>query len=301
MVSAIVPIYNPKPDYLDEALESIAAQELDDLEAVVVNDGSIERTFDPVLEKHGAFVRLIEQENAGVAGARNRGLDEARGEYVAFLDQDDRWRPGKLRKQLALLSGEAADVAFHPVRYIDEDGAPRKANAARERKLRRRRRSGDVLGALLEGNFIYSPTVLARRSCFEVAGGFDSSVDPHDDWDMWLRLALAGFKFVGIEEPLADWRIHPGNTSRDKDRMLRTRVAVVDKLERDEKFPERLRAALRRARAECHVTLAHSLYKDKRYGGYRDQIRAAARIDWKAAADFKIIRRWCQSLLLGGQ
>jgi glycosyltransferase involved in cell wall biosynthesis len=298
LVSAIVPIYNPRPDHLDEALGSILSQETD-IEAIVVNDGSTERSFDNVMEKHGSIV-FIEQKNTGVAGARNAGLFAASGEYVAFLDQDDRWRPGKLRKQLAVFKNNPeAGVVFHPVNYIDGDGKPRKANPASERRLRRRRLSKDTLGALLEGNFIFSPTVLARKSCFEKTGGFDSTVDPHDDWDMWLRLAMAGFQFVNIEEPLADWRIHPGNTSGDKSRMLRTRIAVVDKLERGGALPDHLHRALVRARAECHVTLAHSLYKEKRYDGFREEIRAAAGVDWKAAAKFKILRRWLRSVILG--
>jgi glycosyltransferase involved in cell wall biosynthesis len=299
-VSVIVPIYDPRPDYLDEALASIAAQEVDGVEAIVVNDGSKDRSFEPVLRKHAGLVRLIDQENTGVAGARTKGLSEARGEFVAFLDQDDRWHPQKLKKQLAVLRQDAgADVVFHPVRYIDQNGAPRKANAARERKLRKRRRSRDVLAALLEGNFIFSPTVLARKACFEKTGGFDSSVDPHDDWDMWLRLALAGFKFVGIEEQLADWRIHPGNTSGDKSRMLRTRVAVVNKLGSESTFPECLRQSLRRARAECHVTLAHSLYKEKRYSDFRRELRNAVGVDPRTLGNFKIIRRWCISFFKG--
>jgi len=297
-VSVIVPIYNPRPDYLDEALSSVASQGVD-LEAVVVNDGSTDRGFEPVLERHREMVRLIEKENAGVASARNAGLSAARGEFVAFLDQDDRWRPDKLRKQLAVFRADpSVDVVFHPVDYIDENGAPRKKNPHKERLLRKRRRSKDTLGALLEGNFIYSPTVLARRACFQKTGGFDPSVDPHDDWDMWLRLAIAGFKFAGIEEPLAQWRVHPGNTSRDEERMLRTRVAVLDKLGANGELPERLRPALRKARAECHATVAHRCYKRGLHESFRREILEAARIDWRVAVRLKVLRRWVRGLVL---
>ncbi len=299
LVSAIMPIYNPRPDHLDEALSSVAIQSVKDVEAVVVNDGSTERSFYPVLEKHRAIGRIVEQRNSGVAGARNAGLAAARGEYVAFLDQDDRWLPGKLEKQLEALRGDqTVDVVVHPVNYIDGEGSPRAPNASRERRIRRRMRSKDTLAALLRGNFIYSPSVLCKRSCFDATGGFDSTVDPHDDWDMWLRLALAGFKFKALDEPLADWRIHSGNTSRDRARMLRTRIAVVDKLEASGLLPGRLRPVLERTRAECHVTLAHHLYKERRYRGFRDEIRRAARIDWRAPLTPKIVRRWCRSLLL---
>ena len=299
LVSVIVPIYNPRPDHLDEALSGISSQSVKDVEVVVINDGSTDRSFDSVLERHKRLVKYIEQPNSGVAGARNAGLKAAGGKYTAFLDQDDRWRPDKLEKQLGIFKEDSGvDVVFHPVRQIDESGSPRRPNISKERRLARRRRSKDTLAALLQGNFIYSPTVLARRSCFDTVGGFDPSVDPHDDWDMWLRLALAGFKFRALEEPLADWRVHPGNTSGDKDLMLHTRIAVIDKLARSGRLPERLGPALTRARAECHVTLAHHHYNGKRYREFRDEIRTAAAADWRAAAGFKIFRRWCGSVVL---
>jgi glycosyltransferase involved in cell wall biosynthesis len=298
-VSVIIPLYNPRPDYLDEALAGVASQSGAEVEAVVVNDGSTDRSFEPVLERHSAIVRLVEQENSGVASARNAGISAARGDCVAFLDQDDRWHTTKLEKQIAVMERDpSVDVVFHPVNYIDENGAIRKKNSAKERLLKQRRLSKDVLRALLEGNFIFSPTVLVKRSCFKTTGGFDPAVDPHDDWDMWLRLALAGFKFAGIEEPLADWRIHPGNTSRDSDRMLFTRLGVLNKLEKNGLLPERLGPALRLARAKCHATLAHHHYRAGLHAAYRREIKTAASIDWRAVAKIKMLRRWCRGVIL---
>ena len=140
--------------------------------------------------------------------------------------------------------------------------------------------------------------MIARRECFELVGGFDSGVDPHDDWDMWLRLAIAGFKFRALDEHLADWRVHTGNTSRDKHMMLRTRLAVIEKLGQGGLLPERWRKHMRRMRAEYRITLAHSHYKDMRYEKFREEIRNAVGINWRSALNAKIFRRWCRSLVL---
>ena len=122
-LSAIVPIYNPRPEYLDEALTSIASQSFSDIEAVVVNDGSTQRAYEEVLRKHSSLVRYVEQENRGVAGARNTGLANATGRYIGFLDQDDRWRPMKAESQVNVLEeSPGVDVVFHPITQIDEDG-----------------------------------------------------------------------------------------------------------------------------------------------------------------------------------
>ncbi len=299
LVDVIVPLYNPRPDYLDEALTSLSSQSMADVRAIVVNDGSTDRSFEPVLDKHGDLISYIEQTNSGVAGARNSGLRAAGAKLVAFLDQDDRWRRDKIEKQLAAMDGgSAADVVIHPVTQVDGEGRPRAHNASKERELRRRRRSKDMLSALLRGNFIYSPTVLAKRSCFDEVGGFDPSVEPHDDWDMWLRLAIAGFVFRTVEEPLADWRVHPGNTSRDKDLMLKTKMKVIEKLKAEALLPRRLKPALIRAQAECHVTLAHHHFRSGRYRSFREEITEAAAIDWRAAIKLKILRRWIRSALL---
>jgi glycosyltransferase involved in cell wall biosynthesis len=297
-VSAIVPLYNPRPDYLDEALSSISSQSFNDVEAVVVNDGSTDKKYEAVLRKHSSLVRYTEQENQGVAGARNTGLAAARGKYVGFLDQDDRWHPRKLESQIELLEGnQGVDVVFHPINYINKDGVAKKLNTSHERRLKRRRHAGDILGELLKGNFIYSPTVLARKDCFDKVGGFDSNVDPHDDWDMWLRLAIAGFKFKALDEHLADWRVHPGNTSRDKHRMLRTRLAVIEKLGKEGLLPEKWRGHMNRMHAEYRITLAHSHYKERRYEKFREEIRTAYGIDWRSTMNAKILRRWCRSFV----
>ena len=103
-VSVVIPAYN-SASYLAEAVESALGQTFKDLEILVVDDGSTDETQE-LMRRYGPPVRCLSQENTGVATARNRGIDESRGRYVAFLDADDVWQPDKLEKQLAALPGQ---------------------------------------------------------------------------------------------------------------------------------------------------------------------------------------------------
>ncbi len=199
-VSVVIPTYNYAP-FLPGAVEGARAQEWDDLEIIVVDDGSTDET-PAVLEAlavENTNLRWFRQENAGAAAARNRGIEEARGEFVAFLDADDLWLAGKLAAQFDALAKrpEAAfsytDVTLRHPDGVDEDlacGTP----------------GQPLLLQLLGGNLFATPTVLARRECFREVGLFDASLRTGEDWDMWMRLA-AHFEHVRVAQPLTVIRV----------------------------------------------------------------------------------------------
>ncbi len=220
-VSAVVPAYN-RARWLGEALDSALAQDFDGLEVVVVDDGSTDDT-PAVCARYGARVRYVRQENAGQSAAVNRGVDLARAEYVAFLDSDDAWLPGKLRRQVPMLDGDrGAAVLYAGVEYVDGDGRPvpgaRRAHGTP---------SGEVLRPLLRENFLRTPTVLFRRAAFLAAGGYDRGLSCVNDWDMWLRLA-ARHRFLFDPVPSARYRLHGEQAVRDRRRMAEERVRVLE-------------------------------------------------------------------------
>lgn len=208
-VSVVIPAYNPRPEWLAEAITSAVEQEPVPLEVLVVDDGSqVPVTYDHPL------VRVIRQSNGGVASARNTGVREAGGELVAFLDQDDVWRPGKLAAQVAAMTPDDA-LCFTGFDII-RDGT------------RLPGWGGSVSGyrQLLTGNPIGASTVLVRRSVLSEVGGFDPSLPGADDWDAWLRVARRT-GLAHVPDVLASYRVHGGMASRDYRAMWLASVRVL--------------------------------------------------------------------------
>jgi len=200
-VSVVIPAYNAER-FLRDALESALRQTLAPLEILVVDDGSIDGTGRLATSVQG--VRCIRQTNAGVSAARNRGIEEARGKFVALLDADDAWMPEKLAVQLAGLRGDR--FAFSARTETDADLRPL--------RVARGGFQGSLLeGLLFHGNVVGTPSsVVAPREALLDAGGFDPRLSMCADWDMWIRLAtrLSG---VYSDQPLVLYRVHGGSMS----------------------------------------------------------------------------------------
>ncbi len=230
-VSAIIAVYNPDLFYLKKAVESVLSQIFPVQELVLVNDGGTEifRSILPDDER----IRVFSKQNEGVAAARNFALEQCRGEYIAFLDQDDYWYPDKLREQMAMIPvpGEPCMVTS-PVDIVVANGSVQNKISRRESDEYQWKTSQEnVLLSLFEGNFIYSSTPLIHRAAFEKAGGFDPWTQPHDEWDMYLRIVLAGFSlYCYRERPLSVWRSHEANESNKLNIMIRSKCRVEKKL-----------------------------------------------------------------------
>jgi glycosyltransferase involved in cell wall biosynthesis len=201
-VSIIIPAYNPGR-YLRLALLSVCAQTVVDWEAIVVDDGSPEdiswvKNVDP-------RIRYIHQANQGQAAARNAGIANTRGQYVAFLDQDDLWLPDKIRRQVEMLELNDTMVACHTQFDLIDDAGIRKAAGYGRRQC---------YAEMLEGAGVCgASTVAVHRSALEKVGGFNSEDRPAEDLDLWLRLAKIG-DFGFLDEVLVKYRIHEKNQSR---------------------------------------------------------------------------------------
>lgn len=212
-VSVLIPAYN-HARYITETLKSVFDQSCKSFEVVVVNDGSTDSTSE-VLEPwvRTGQIRVIHQANSGQSAARNRGLAEARGKYVAFLDDDDYWPADKLSWQTQYLeehptvvavSGVAQTVDFSGKEILKQDVQPEV-----------------TLESLFRGNPFLSPgQLLVRHSALREVGGMNSSIWGTDDWDLWMRLARQG-KIVMADKVSLYYRVHSGNASRHTGRMLK--------------------------------------------------------------------------------
>ncbi len=233
LVSVIVPTRN-RADMLDEALRSIFRQTYPNFEVVVVDDGSTDHT-PVVIRKHGDRIRVVHRQNTGRSLARNAGIAVARGDYISFLDDDDVWLPEKLARQVDVLSEAPSVDVVHGQVYVLRDGQ-RSAILTQPPA----RPSRDWVEQLIWGDCVCTPSVVMfRRKTLDENGGFDPSVEPCEDWELFIRVALAGAHFRFIGEPLADYRVHEGNTFLD--RMNTGRIAVLKKVFAELPVPERLK------------------------------------------------------------
>ena len=221
VVSVVIPTYN-RVNYVLQTLDSVFAQTFTDFEIIVVNDGSSDDTaarLRPLAET--GRIRYLEQPNAGHAAARNRGLAEVRGEFVAFLDDDDLWPLDKLAWQVAILREEpGVDVVYGQRTIMDGDGEPHPGEHAPE---------GEVLAQFASQGWIQSPgQVLIRRTALTRTGGFDPAFWGTEDWDLWLRLARSS-RFRYRARPALIYRRHATNTTNNFLRMWENGHAVIRK------------------------------------------------------------------------
>jgi glycosyltransferase involved in cell wall biosynthesis len=224
LVSVVIPTYN-HADFLREALASVLAQSEQQWEALIINNYSSDHTHEVVSSFSDARIKLVDYRNDGIiATSRNIGIKLAKGQFVAFLDSDDRWTPGKLRQCLDLF-GKGADVVCHAERWFG-DGMP--ARIVRYGPSNR----GRFESLLYDGNALSTSAVVVRREHLVECGGFseDPSIVTAEDYDLWLRLARDGKTIVFLDEVLGEYRVHPGGQSRVIERNLAAELAVLDRM-----------------------------------------------------------------------
>lgn len=198
-ISVVMPIYNAEK-YVAEAIESVLAQTYQDLELICVNDGSTDRSME-VVRSFGERVRSIENsENLGIAAARNHGVSESSGTYLAFIDADDVWEPEKLSRQMdALSTTEGASLCFT---FMQCFLSPELS----EEVKRSRHCPAQPMPAYTAG------TLLTTRAVFEQVGPFDESLRLGEFVDWYTRAQDMGFKSHMLSEVLHHRRIHDTNT-----------------------------------------------------------------------------------------
>lgn len=216
-VSVIIPAYNAEA-FIADTIQSALDQTYRDIEIIVVDDGSSDRTV-ACARTFGDAVRVHQQRNGGVARARNAGVSLARGEWIAFLDSDDLWLPDKIEQQLAV-----SGVMTFTDRYNIGD----RGDLPEIQSVCQPMRGGDIFEALLCGNFITTTSVMIRRALFEQYGGFNVAFNGTEDWDLWLQVA-ADHEIGFCAKPLVRYRLHQGGISRNFARMNRERLQVISR------------------------------------------------------------------------
>lgn len=264
--SVVIPAYN-QSRWLGEAIASALAQDPPPMQVIVVDDGSTDDT-DAVISPFRDRIELIRQENQGVAAARNRGMERATGQWIAFLDADDRWRPGHLGTLArAALENPDAGLIFTGAVVIDREG--------RELKKRPGRLGSDPFTSLLLENTITTSSAAVNRPCLETTGMFLPGLRAGEDWDLWLRIAHK-YGVVHVAAITVDYRRHPqgavgslGPAFRDDNLFALSRAAALDP-----GIPAR---TLARARANRYLESALRMFAALEIRAARKELKLALR------------------------
>ncbi|TGN41528.1 glycosyltransferase [Marinobacter confluentis] len=219
-VSVIMPTFN-RAKFLPQAVGSVLSQSYADLELIIIDDGSTDDTVKvlaPFLNDDR--VRYFHQENRGQSKARNVGLNQASGEFIAFLDSDDTWATEKLKKQVALISRLPGAAIVHG----DEETVNEKGEVISFDNMKRY--SGRITRQLLADNSVSITTALVRRKCFDEMGGFQASHGVADDYDLWLRFSA---RYLFHYEPgiVASYRVMEDQISSDKRRRFAANEMII--------------------------------------------------------------------------
>ena len=264
LVSVVIAAFNAE-DYVEQTCRSVIQQTYTALELIVVDDGSTDGTGDIVraLGRSDPRIRLIRQQNRGVAAARNAGIAAASGAFIAPLDADDLWDPTKIERQVRRLQQAGPDAGFAYCWWVPIDASGLVLDGAQRWQI-----EGNVLEHLVEINFIGNASVpLVRRSCIQEVGGYD--VTPWEqgrqgceDWDLALRIAERHLAVV-VPAVLVGYRRRADSMSTDCDTMWRFQSRVISALATRQ--PSLSPAALRRSAGQTALHLASGAFWSGRY------------------------------------
>jgi glycosyltransferase involved in cell wall biosynthesis len=246
-VSIIIPTYNRR-SMVKEAVDSVLAQDFEDFELMVVDDGSTDGTADEI-KKYGGRVKLLQhKENRGVSASRNSGILQAKGKYIGFLDSDDLWVKGKLKIQVAFLD----ENPHYPLCYTDEIWV-RKGKRVNP-MLKHAKYSGWILEKCLPLCIISPSSAMMRKALFSKVGLFDEALPVCEDYDFWLRVS-ARFPIFFIDRKLIIKRGgHPDQLSHRFWGNDRFRVMALEKLLSEPYLkPEEREWVLREMKKKCQI------------------------------------------------
>ena len=258
MVSVVIVTYN-KADTISAAIKSVLSQTFRDLEILIVDDGSTDTTAERV-KIFDTKVRYLPKRNGGTGSARNLGIAEAQGEFVAFLDGDDLWLPQKLEIQMEAFKRESHLIAVQCEAYCVDPAL---------RMIERRfctPKHDTLLDFLLFRNLpAFASCVMIRKETLKSVGGFGTDLVILSDWDMCCRLARAG-TIRSIPEPLVLYRQYPNNQSRNVEIHLWSGVRSLRRFFADPALEPRIRLRQRQVWARFYAMLAGGYIRNRKWG-----------------------------------
>lgn len=269
-VSVIIPAYN-KAEWTAQTVDSVLQQTYPNIEVIVVDDGSKDHTRQR-LSVYGDRIRYIYKDNGGACSARNEGIRQATGEFVAFLDCDDLYLEDKVAASVAYLRENPRFVFIHTaVNFIDDQN-----NVVGYRSHPKSRYEGWIAQRLIFENYICNSTIVVRQEALQQAGFFDESFFMPADWDMWLRLAEVGQ--VGfINRPLTQYRVSAHYIMNNLEKSEDEERVVIEKF--FGRHPGAGNAFRKRVSSNLYLRYALAHFLKQNSGRSREQFKMALGTD----------------------
>ena len=230
-VTVIIPTFN-REQFLKEAVDSVLSQTYDDFELIVVDDGSTDKTK-KMLQDYGQRLTYIFQENRGVSAARNRGIAEAKGELISFLDSDDLWKRDKLSIQTDLMKSQKGVM----ISFTDEIWIRKGVRVNPMKK--HQKHSGRIYEKCLPLCIISPSSVMIRRELFDTVGLFDETLSVCEDYDLWLRISSRYPVFFIDKKLIVKRGGHPDQLSNRSWGNDRLRITALLKMLKDNHLDEK--------------------------------------------------------------
>lgn len=274
LVSVIIPAFNASC-YINEAVESVMNQNYQNLETIVIDDGSTDNTVKCVLSRFGTGVIIIQQENEGPSSARNRGIEAAKGKYIAFLDADDTWFPDKISEQVNLME-TYPDVGMVFGNAVTlKDGIEAEKSHFEQEGLDQAYFGDPVyfkeaFKKLFQKNIIMTQTVMVRASVLEKTGGFNADFRFAEDFLLWLEIARVT-KVAYQAKAVAFRRRHSGNLTNNPEKPILNKPRVLEEIKnRHEHY-------LKKLKIDINYKLAQSWFQIGSFKFYNDSLLSALR------------------------
>lgn len=221
-VSVVIPTYN-RAHLISRAIQSVLSQSYQNLEIVIIDDGSIDNTEEIIKSfKNDRIVYIRHDKNKGASAARNTGIKASKGEYIAFQDSDDEWFPEKLEQQMKAFNNGSPEVGvvycgFYRIEADKEIYIPGDNIAKKE---------GNIHTELLKGNFIGTPAVLVKKECFENIKYFDENIPALEDWELWIELSKH-YLFKYVNKSLLRSYSTPNSVNLNSKNLLKARETIL--------------------------------------------------------------------------
>lgn len=289
-VSIIIPAYNVAP-YIAETLQSVFAQSFTDYELIVVDDGSTDGT-ERAIESFFDRLIYVRQKNAGPSAARNTGLKQARGRYVALLDGDDLWLPNYLEEMVGRMEANPDLDLIYPNAIIFGDSP----NNGRLFFDLHPSSEPVTFEKVVKKECVVMVSCLFKRELIDQVGGFDLQFRGVEDFDLWLRMLHHGCRFSFTTEPLVRYRRHSASLSSDIINLEKKVITVYEKLLADPSLTQserdEINFMIEKTEAKISFDMAKDLFSKRDYAGAVEHFKRSDKYygNWKTRAATVVLR-----------